>query len=433
MKGVNMKSIRQWMIAASLAVIVTIPSAAQDDGAETDFGQTLQREELIEAVLDRNPEIAAAGSAIRAMQARLVVAGSLEDPQLSMALAPLTLDDSSIGASMRLSQEIPWPGRLAARQDRVDANVAMQQAELRRVRIELALRASVLYDRWYLLHRALELNAHHRMIADQMKSSAESQYIVGSAAQQDPLQAEVRITRLLKEWIDLKAETRTIAAAINALLHQMPSHPLPPPVEVLQVPTKLADSDSVADSLIENQPMVESAIASVRETEAEVRIAELEKRPDLMAMAEWSSMWMNEDHRLMAGVGFRLPVRRSRIDAMIREAEANLQSRRSELAAVKDRALLDLHQALYDLDSAREAVVLYEDLLIPASRDQTDAAEAGFSTGRNSFLAVLDAEENLQEVVLGYHTMLIRAWNAAARALAALGDVPFITEETEHE
>jgi outer membrane protein, heavy metal efflux system len=55
-----------------------------------------------------------------------------------------------------------------------------------------------------------------------MRLSAESQYIVGVASQQDPLQAEVRLTRLGREAVALEARRRTIRYVINALLHRSP-------------------------------------------------------------------------------------------------------------------------------------------------------------------------------------------------------------------
>lgn len=421
-----MKIIRLWAVALC---ITALSSSLIADQAPVDSTGSLVREALIEEVLRNNPGVAEASAGIRAARARLDLAGSLEDPRLSASVAPLTLDNSSIGASLSVSQEIPWKGRLGAREDRARAMVSMQSAELDEVRIELALEASMLYDRWYFVHRALELNEHHRRLVEQMKSSAESQYVVGQASQQDPLQAEVRITRLLREETDLEANRRVIAAAINALLHRPPASPVPPPIASLSAPAPLS-----ADVLEphDEQPLLARRRAAIDEAAAGLRLARLETRPDLMAMTELSSMFMG-DHRFMVGVGFRLPVRRSRIEASIRAARAELEAREAALAGATDDVAFEIQEAIFELDSHLETLELYRDLLIPASQDQTDAAQAGFSTGRNSFLAVLDAENNLQEVLLGYHQTLSAAWSAAARARAAAGEIPFSDTEHNHE
>ncbi|MDX1583856.1 MAG: TolC family protein [Thermoanaerobaculia bacterium] len=413
-----------------LAAIVLIAASQNPIAArqQPEPDERLERTALIETILERNPTIDAARRAVEAMEARVTAAGSLEDPRLSTSIAPLTLDDSSIGSSIEVSQEIPWPGRLRAREDLARAGVAMQNARLDQVRIDLSLRGSMLYDRWYLVHRALELNAHHRDLVEQMKASAESQYVVGAAAQQDPLQAEVRATKLLTERSGLEAERRIIQAGMNALMHLPPEARIPPPVESLATPAVVLTEEIRTD-----QPDLLLARAAIEEAEAELRLAELEKRPDLMAMGQFTSMFQNEDHRFMTGVSFRLPVRRSRIEAEIRAARADLEESREKLSATETEVRFEFQEALYELDSLLETVRLYENLLIPASRDQTEAAQAGFTTGRNSFLAVLDAENNLEEVLLGYHRTLSRAWSAAAKAQAVLGEVPFYATELNDE
>ncbi len=409
-------------------IVAMSPMLEASQGPPEDSPEILQRDKLIEQVLLINPSVVEAGAAIRAARARVEVAGSLDDPRVTTSVAPLTLDDPSIGASISVSQEVPWPGRLDAREDQARSAVAMQSAELERVRLKLALNASVLYDRWYVIHRALELNEHHHRLVEQMKSSAESQYVVGNAAQQDPLQAEVRITRLLRERTELQADLRVTRAAINALLHRAPATPLAPPVALLEPPVPFAaDSEVIGD-----QPELLRKQALISEAEAGLRLAELEKRPDLMAMTELSSMFMG-DHRFMVGVGFRLPVRRSRIDASIRAARAELEARQAAMEGAKDEVAFEIQEAGYELESHLETLTLYQNLLIPASQDQTEAAQAGFSTGRNSFLAVLDAENNLQEVLLGYHKTLSAAWSAAARLSAASGDMPFTNSELDNE
>lgn len=426
-----MKITTVWLVAL-FAATIGIPLGA-NEVVEIDPTEPLQREELIDEVLERNPTVAEAAGAIRAATARLEVAGSLEDPRLSASLAPLTLDDSSIGASIELSQEIPWPGRLGAREDQARAMLEMQRADLQQVQVELALRASTLFDRWYLIHRALELNEHHRMLAEQLKSSAESQYVAGTAAQQDPLQAEVRITRLLRQRTDLEAERRVIRAAINALLHRSPISPVPPPPDSLPPPVALSAESVEGLEPLADQPLLARRRAQIAEAEAGLRLAQLESRPDLMAMTRYNSMWMDEDHRLMVGVGLRLPVRRSRIEASIRAARAELESSQAALESAVDEVTFEVQESLYELESHLETLELYRNLLIPASRDQVDAAHVGFIADRNSFLALLEAEENLQEVLLGYHETLSAAWSAAARALASAGDVPFTNMELDHE
>lgn len=407
-------------VSVAIVVAVTPNHAFSQSGHEIGSDLELDRGRLIQLVLEANPRVEGMRSALRASEARVDAAERWDDPRLSASVAPLSLDDSRIGASVGLSQEIPWPGRLDARADIAAAAVSAGRAELDEVRTALAFRASALFDRWYLVHRALELNAYHQELVTQMRSSAETQYVVGNAAQQDPLQAEVRGTRLRLEETELELSRRTLRAAINTLMRRSPDEVLPPP------PARMPSPSLRPGPLL--PPAVTEAEAAVSRAEAELRMARLETRPDVMAMGEYSSMFMENDHRIMAGLSLRLPLQRARIEANIRAAEAELEASRALLLAVLDESELEYRNALYELESRLETLDLYENHLIPASRDQTEAAQVGFVAGRNSFLAVLDAENNLQEVLLGYHTILSEAWTAAAAVEAARGVIPFSQE-----
>jgi outer membrane protein, heavy metal efflux system len=423
------------MFAAVLVAVSIAAPAAPQVTSEPVFPEgVLQRTTLIEKILERNSDVKVARSALRAALEQIPQARSLEDPRVAVAVAPLTLDAARPGAELEVSQTIPWPGRRDARTAMATAGAEMQRAGLDDVRVELALRASLLFDRWYLVHRALELNLHHREIVAQAKLSAESQYIVGVASQQDPLQAEVRLTRLTSQVIELETQRRATRYAINALLHRPPTALIPPPPELLPLPP-LPDSprDTLRMAALEGQPAVEAARARVREAEAGVRLAELEKRPDLMAMATFSSMWMDRDERVMVGVGVRLPVRRERIEAGIRQAREQLEGARATVDSREAQALFRLEEAYEEARAAVQVIALHTDHLIPASRDQAEAAQTGFSAGRNSFLALIQAEANLEDVVLAYHGALADAWGAAARVEAALGMPPFVGEESIDE
>jgi len=62
--------------------------------------------------------------------------------------------------------------------------------------------------------------------------------------------------------------------------------------------------------------------------------------------------------------------------------------------------------------------------LVPAARDQVQAARSGFETGTNSFLALIDAERNLLNVELGHEEALANLGRRRAELDRALGRIP---------
>ena len=82
--------------------------------------------------------------------------------------------------------------------------------------------------------------------------------------------------------------------------------------------------------------------------------------------------------------------------------------------ALEDSVRSEVQQAYDRLEESRHILDLYESRLLPASRDQIEAALAGFKTSRNTFLALIEAEKNQRSVRLEYERALADAWQRRA-------------------
>jgi outer membrane protein TolC len=83
-------------------------------------------------------------------------------------------------------------------------------------------------------------------------------------------------------------------------------------------------------------------------------------------------------------------------------------------------------------ESAR-VVELTEQRLVPAARDQLRAAMAGFTSGRNEFTAVIDAEKNQRDVELRLHTARAELWRRMAALDRALGRPAGVADPTGND
>ncbi|HZA50838.1 MAG TPA: TolC family protein, partial [Myxococcaceae bacterium] len=302
---------------------------------ELERRSTIDRPSLVSAVLARNPEISAAVAAIEAAEARVPQATSLEDPMLSYGVAPLSIYASEVpfGQRAQIEQRLPFPGKLQLAGERAESEARAARQELASVRLELSLMASTMFDDWYVVHRALRINAQHRELVESLKSSAEAQYAVGKGSQQDPLQAEAELVVLQQQRIRLEAERETIRARINGLLHAAPTNALPPPAEELEADPAAPDSaDALQARAIANRPELEAARARLRGNEASVALARRDYLPDFGVMASYDSMWMEVPHRYMVGVNINVPLWLGKRKAAVDEAQAELSRTRHLLA-----------------------------------------------------------------------------------------------------
>ncbi|MFQ5792266.1 MAG: TolC family protein, partial [Acidobacteriota bacterium] len=80
---------------------------------------------------------------------------------------------------------------------------------------------------------------------------------------------------------------------------------------------------------------------------------------------------------------------------------------------------------------AEHVVELYRSRLLPASGDHVRAALAGFETGQNSFLALIEAERNQRTIQLNYQAALADFHRRRAELDRALGRIPGSASDQE--
>lgn len=380
---------------------------------------TLDRTALVAAVLARNPSLAAARAAARAALARYPQATALDDPMLSYELAPISAFSShaQFGQTVRVSQRLPWPGKRALAGEAALAEAEAMQGELAETRQSLALAASLLFDDYFVAHRALAIARQHTALLEELRAAADARFETGQAALQAPLLAEVELARVEREELALQAELATLRARLNALLRRPPEAPLPPPPEALPVaPADALDGGALQAAALRNRPEVAAARARLAAAESRTALADRGWYPDFEVMGTYSSMWEETPHQWMAGVALNLPLQLDRRRAAVDEAGAEAAGLRRRIEALEDDIRSQVDQAVARIAEARAALRLFEQRLLPIAEEQIEAAQAGFITGRNDFSALIEAERNLRDVQLG----LVRAQADLARRQAEL-------------
>ncbi|WP_241759104.1 TolC family protein [Pyxidicoccus parkwayensis] len=391
----------------------------------------LERAELVRQVLARNPSLEAARLAWQSALSRAPQQTALEDPMLSYSIAPLSIASPvRFGQVVELSQQLPFPGKRGLRGEMALAEAEVMREDLEELRLRLALMVSTLFDDVFVVHRALGITHEHLQLLEQLKQSAEAQYVVGRASQQDPLRAEVELSEVLREQVALESERERLRAQLNGLLHRLPQAPLPPPPTDLAMPEEEpGPSEALQDLALRQRPELEGLRARLGGREAAVRLAHRDSYPDVRVMGSYNSMWMDTAHQFMAGVSINVPLDFGKREAAVREAETNLQRVRIEEKHLINDIRVEVEQARTRLVEARKVVDLFRERLVPASRDEVAAARAGFESGKNSFQSLLEAERSMRSVELRAQTALADVQRRQAELDRATGNTPGLPRE----
>ncbi len=382
------------------------------------------RTELVQEVLQRNPTLRAARHTWRAALERYPQVTSLDDPILGLGSAPRSFGSSKVNGAPKfdLSQKLPFPGKLALRGEGALAEADAAAHDYEAVRLHLATMASLLYDDYYLVARSLEINAQHIGLLEEFQRIATIRYEVGKAAQQDPIQAEAELTHAVHRDVVLKTTLRVTVAQINLLLHRLPDAALPAPPRGLNVPESLSEgSDALGATALRERPELRAAEARTRARQADVDLARREFFPDFQIAGSYNRLWQEDDLQPFVGISINLPLRIDRRKAALEETKARLERAQSERAAIEDQVRFGVQSGLDRLAEAEHVFRLFRDRLVPAARDQVEAARAGFETGRNSVLALIDAERSRLDAELGLEEALTNVSRRRAELDRALG------------
>jgi len=404
------------------------PEVVESEGTEDIFAyaSTLERPALLRAVLKRNPTVRSAQQAWRAALARYPQVVSLDDPTLGYGVAPWSFGSGSVDDAHKidLSQKLPFPGKLALRGQAALAEAEAAQRDFEAVRLRLATIASLLYDDYYFLARSIEINAEHIALLEDFKRIATARYESGEASQQDPLQAETEHAHLIHNEVVLNTAFRVMIQQLNALLHRPTDLPLPPPPPTLPVQAAIGEADDkLVREGLENRPEILAADARIAARQATVKFAAREFLPDFTLSGSYNTLWQDDDLQPFVGISINVPLGIPKRRAALEEAHARLARAESERESVEDQVRFSVESSREHLAEARHVLHLYAERLLPPARDRIEAARAGFETGQNSFLVLIDAERNLRTVKLGQEKARATLSRRTTELLQATGNL----------
>jgi len=375
------------LLASAVSAMETDPIVFEE--------RTLTPGSLVALVLRANPGIAELSAAAEAAALNVKPASSLDDPVFSYAFAPRTFgrEGQGLNQKIELSQKIPWPGTLAAREQSALASAVVADEGVHTLRLQVAAVARSAFAEWYFTHRALEIHQSTHHLLAELRAVAETRYAAGRALQQDVLQAELEQLHLDRHGLMLTQQRDAAKAQINALLNRVPDAPVPLPGKV-SIPKNVAPLATLQDYALQAHPELRGLDAQIASREAKVTVAEKALLPDLRFTAGYNSLWDEVDKRPIVGISINVPLNRSKRKAEIDKAKWEVRQTQSRLENQRAQLLGELARARAEVVESIESVLLYENSLLPLADEFMDAALADYRSGAGDFVAVIAAERH---------------------------------------
>ena len=400
-----------------------LPEAARDFHVPD-----LQLAAFVEEMLGQNPEIRAAMEFSRSRFERVPQARSLPDPQFAYRLF-LSTPETRVGPQnhgVEISQGLPWFGKRELEAKRATHSAHRASWQVRNLERTLVAELKRAYFEAAYLQEALAVNRDETSLLRRFERIALTRYSTGEGIQQSVIKVQTDISRLSDRDTALRERLSTIERRIAALLGR-------PEIELVLRPIALTllevryDKTMLEQEALERNPEVLAVRHEIDAGSTWVRRRHRDAYPDFSFGLGYIGVGDRED---IAGVSsppqgngkdvwaltakVNIPLYRNRIRAGVAEARHSLSASRRTLERAQDKLLYAVQESLLRLESLDERARLYRDLLVPQAEESLASSEAAYTTNRQDFLDLLDAERVLFEVRLTYHRLLSDYWISLA-------------------
>src|SRR5439155_6242101 len=383
---------------------------------------TLSLAELIHYAQEHNPAIQTARERLRAAQQVPAQAAAYEDPIVMWENwnVPENLRiDKADNIIFRLSQKIPFPGKLRLKGEIAAKEAEQREAELKAAEIDTTAQVKKAYYDLWLIYKNLEVYSRDKELVAQFARIAEQKYAVGQVSQPDVLRAQVELTRLINRVTTETLGLSKAQARLNALLSRPPEAPLgiprdPPPAAVAY---SMADLEELTRK---NRPELIAQARAVERENLALALAHKAYYPDFeVAVSRFVNFGRRDGFGLVFSATIPLAFK-YKYDAGVEEAVANQQTAQSELRRLQDLALFEVKQALVEAQIALEQLNLFLHTHIPQAEQTLAASQIGYQTGTIDFLSLIDSVRAIEQVHLE-HLMAAanfeKAWAELERAV----------------
>jgi outer membrane protein TolC len=382
-----------WLKPLALAALVM--AVGQTGLFAQEIPDTLRLADVVTAAREANPMLRAARLRADAATQRIPQAGAWTDPQLSFALMNRPLsnfgsDERMTMNQIQLTQVVPWPGKLGFAKEREQRLADAERLDAAETELALLARVKSVYYQLAYMDRALEIMEDTRDLLRDFLRVSSAMYAVGTALQQDVLQAQVAVAAMTGDITVMEQNRVAMAARLNALLGRDATAPLG--LLELQRPGRPLP---LADSLMafaETRPALEAAQARVAAAEAGYRAARRQLYPDFMIGVGYAQRPQFDDMAtIMIGVSIPL-FAGSRQVPMRREMQAMQAMEDAKERDLYNETFAELTELRANAERSRSLSRLYTTAVLPQARAAVESALSAYRVGSVDYMTLVESE-----------------------------------------
>ncbi len=425
----------------ALAAVFTFALVARVYGnTGEDVALYLTESAAVALALEDNPGLAAMQLRYEALLEVPSQAGTLPDPVVNLNAMNFPTDsfdrsqEPMTQLQVGLTQMFPFPGKLGLQEEAASFDAMAAGYSVDEMRVQLAKNVKTTWWQIYYLDRARDTLQKNENLMRQFISVARTKYETGKGLQQDILLAQLELSRLMDQGIQLAALRRHQVIQINTLMNRPASDGVSLAESVsLEMPGLPGESElyNVAES---QRPTLKVQETNVEAARSRLALAEMDQYPDFMVGVTYGErsgdnppfMGGSRADLLSVMVGIEIPLYSgSKQSRAISQRTRELARSRYAMLDEKNTVRAAISAALTDYQRSQDQFELLGSGIIPQAQQTVQSMLAAYQVSEVDFLNLLRSQMTLFSYELQYWQALSEARQALARVEAAVGEGAF--------
>ncbi len=383
----------------------------------------------LQTALTESPQLAMAGLGADALRQVGAQAGTLPDPVLQAAFSPRPVHTArgTQRSQFRLEQAFPFPGKRKLRRQVADLRADVAQYEVEALRQDIAQQVRSAYARLYALQERLDILSTFEDEIRSFEEAAAAEYEVGRGPQQALLRAQLERNTISKRALQLRASrheaVRDLATLMNRPELMADSFRVERPV-----PLEDLRGETSYEVAARQRPEFRAVDRALKGADRAIDLARRDYYPDVTLQVTYTDIAkdtppVNPDgaNALAVGAGVRIPLWRGALSAKRQQREIERRRLDEHQRALEADTRIRLEELRQRIRLEQENLALLSGGLVPQAEITRDATLAAYTTGRASFLDLLEAERMLFELKLDEISTRERLHEAVASVHRVLG------------
>jgi cobalt-zinc-cadmium efflux system outer membrane protein len=259
--------------------------------------------------------------------------------------------------------------------------------------VEIIARVRSAYAMLWDARTRLAINIENQQSLDQILRTAQTQYSVGQASQQEVLKTSVELAKAHSN----EAVIRQEIVSAESMLHAILNRPNTVPIGLVTLDSLNSIQHSVTTLLqysSDHHPMLSQDSLNIVESDLMVSMAKQEYIPDFKISVERVTYPMTgmKAWSVMAGITIPFaPWSLSKASARVQEAQADRSMRQSMQQANRNMVEASIRESFARVKAYQTQVQSFEQTILPQSTQSLQSSLGEYQSGRTPYLMLLDA------------------------------------------